>query len=169
MPLSWVDAAEESSPSSQPTHADVVVLGDGVLGLSIAFALVDSRVERIVASALHQAEETLFARVSSRLPAETVLRLEALIAAGGNDDCQELEGAGGDGLSVLALIRADPGNVSLESMLTEIDKLLAVRSVGLPDGLFADVAPKVLAGGRGPRPRCPRRRICARTQTRPRR
>ena len=41
-----------------------------------------------------------------------------------------------------------PGNVSLESMLTEIDKLRAVRAVGLPPALFADVAPKVVAGWR---------------------
>ncbi len=46
---------------------------------------------------------------------------------------------------MLVLIKADPGNVSLESMLTEIDKLLAVRAVDLPAQLFADVAPKVLA------------------------
>jgi hypothetical protein len=37
-------------------------------------------------------------------------------------------------------------------MLTEIDKLLAVHAIGLPPDLFADVAPKVVAGwqaGRG--------------------
>ncbi|MFF4645878.1 hypothetical protein [Streptomyces sp. NPDC001389] len=33
-------------------------------------------------------------------------------------------------------------------MLTEIDKLLAVRAIGLPADLFADVAPKVVAGWR---------------------
>jgi glycine/D-amino acid oxidase-like deaminating enzyme len=49
MPLSWADAADESSPASQPTHADVVVLGDGVLGLSIAFALADSPQRPVVA------------------------------------------------------------------------------------------------------------------------
>ncbi|MGH3289322.1 MAG: hypothetical protein ACRDPD_32375 [Streptosporangiaceae bacterium] len=41
-----------------------------------------------------------------------------------------------------------PGNVSLESMLAEIRKLTAIRAVGLPPGLFADVAPKVVAGWR---------------------
>jgi hypothetical protein len=41
-----------------------------------------------------------------------------------------------------------PGNVSLESMLTEIKKLRAVRAIDLPATLFADVAPKVLAGWR---------------------
>ncbi len=33
-------------------------------------------------------------------------------------------------------------------LLTEVGKLTAVRAVGLPAGLFAGVAPKVLAGWR---------------------
>lgn len=45
---------------------------------------------------------------------------------------------------MLALIKAAIGNVSLSSMLTEVSRLEAVRAVGLPVGLFADVAPKVL-------------------------
>lgn len=44
-------------------------------------------------------------------------------------------------------IREAPGNVSLETMLTKIDKLLAVRAIGLPWDLFSDVAPKVPAAG----------------------
>ena len=50
--------------------------------------------------------------------------------------------------SVLALIKSVPGNVSLESMLTEIGKLDAVRAAGLPDGVFAGIAPKVVAAWR---------------------
>jgi hypothetical protein len=38
-----------------------------------------------------------------------------------------------------------PGNISLESMLREIDGLTAIRAIGLPADLFADGAPKVLA------------------------
>jgi len=34
-------------------------------------------------------------------------------------------------------------------MLVEIDKLVAVRAIGLPAGLFGDVAPKVVAAWRG--------------------
>lgn len=49
---------------------------------------------------------------------------------------------------MLGLIKASPGNVSLESMMIEIGKLLAARAIGLPDGLFADVAPKVIDGWR---------------------
>jgi hypothetical protein len=33
-------------------------------------------------------------------------------------------------------------------MLAEIEKLKAVRAIGLPAGLFADVAPRVRAGSR---------------------
>ena len=53
---------------------------------------------------------------------------------------------------VLATIKTDPGNVSLDSLLEEIAKLKAVRAVGLPGGLFADVGTggHCLAGpGRG--------------------
>jgi hypothetical protein len=40
------------------------------------------------------------------------------------------------GLSKLASIKSEPGTVSVDSMLTEIDKLLAVRGIGLPVDLF---------------------------------
>ena len=42
------------------------------------------------------------------------------------------------------MIKAAPGPVSLASMLTEIDKLTAIGSFSLPEGLFRDVAPRVL-------------------------
>ena len=107
-----------------------------------------TRVERILASALYQGEETLFAGVTSRLPPEVPTRLVTLIVAGGDGEDDEGRAGIGGGPSVLALIKTDPGNVSLESMLTEIDKLLAVRAVGVPAEVFADVAPRVLAGWR---------------------
>jgi len=49
---------------------------------------------------------------------------------------------------VLGVIKTDPGRVSLATMLSEIDKLRATRAVGLPPGLFTDVAPKVLTAWR---------------------
>jgi len=51
-------------------------------------------------------------------------------------------------MSVFAAIRADPGGLSLNTMLAEVEKLLAVRAIGLPAGMFADVAPKILAAWR---------------------
>src|SRR5262249_28450696 len=98
-------------------------------------------VDRIVRSALRTAEKTLCTRIAGRLEAGTVARLEALIAP----DVDEADAAGADALS---LIKSMPGNVSLETMLTEIRKLRTVRAVGLPAGLFADVAPKVVAAWR---------------------
>lgn len=111
-----------------------------------------ARVLRMVRSALTAAEESWFARIEERCGPQVCARLLGLVT----DDNQD----GGDGRraglgsdedeagSMLSLIKAMPGNVSLESMLTEIRKLTAIRAVGLPPGLFADVAPKVLAGWR---------------------
>ena len=51
-------------------------------------------------------------------------------------------------MDVFAAIRDEPGNVSVKTIGQEAFKLGAIRAVGLPDDLFADVAPKVLAGWR---------------------
>ncbi|GGO99123.1 putative transposase [Wenjunlia tyrosinilytica] len=108
------------------------------------------RCDRIVAAALRAAEESLTSLISSRLTAESIERLVALVAAGTDqdDDPQPGGAEGGDALPVLGKIKEAPGNVSLETMLTEIDKVLAVRAIGLPPDLFIDVAPKVVAGWR---------------------
>jgi hypothetical protein len=102
------------------------------------------RIERIVRSALRQAEVTLTGRIAGRLPAGTTARLEALVGVDVDPDDADADGVE----DVLALVKSVPGNVSLESMLVEIRKLRAVRAIELPSGLFADVAPKVLAGWR---------------------
>src|SRR5664280_1785306 len=83
-------------------------------------------------------------------------RLAALVEAAGEDgdDVEDegqvdpSEGGDGTGVDVFAAIRRDPGNVSLKTITTEVFKLEAIRAVGLPEGLFADIAPKVLAGWR---------------------
>ncbi len=92
------------------------------------------RIDRIVRLALHQGEQALTDRLAARLPADVATRLRALVAVEVPDDETSEESV--------------PGNVSLESMLTEIRKLRAVRAIGLPGDLFADVAPRVLAGWR---------------------
>ena len=98
------------------------------------------RVSEITRSALHRAEQTLLGLIAARVDAATIERLEALIAVSDDDD--------DDGEDVLALIKAAPGNVSLDTMLVEISKLEAIRAIGLPVDLFADVAPTVVAGWR---------------------
>jgi TnpA family transposase len=102
---------------------------------------VAGRIDRIVRSALHQAEQTLTLRVVHRLPADVAGRLRALVAVERADEDAEAE-------SVLTLIKSAPGNVGLNSMLTEIRKLRAVRAVGLPAELFAGVAPRAIAAWR---------------------
>ena len=71
------------------------------------------------------------------------LDASARLAAAVDDD-----DADGGEPSALALIKSVSGNVSLESMLTEISKLDAARAVGLPDGLFSGIAPKVVTAWR---------------------
>jgi TnpA family transposase len=100
------------------------------------------RCDRIVRSALHQAEQVLTVRVTARLGPGASARLATLAGAGPDDDTENGEP------SVLSLIKSVPGNVSLESMLTEIGKLDAVRAVGLPDGVFDGIAPKVVTAWR---------------------
>ncbi len=102
------------------------------------------RVDRIVRSAISRGEDVLFDRVASRLVEPQRQRLLALIEPVGDQD-GEIE----DGVGVLASIRSDPGNVSLNTMLTEIAKLEAVRAVGVSADVFADVAPKIISDWRG--------------------
>jgi hypothetical protein len=105
------------------------------------------RVTRIVRSALHSAEEAWFTVIAGRCGPQVTARLLALIAPdAGADPAVEVDEE--DAGSVLALVKSVPGNVSLESMLAEIRKLTAIRAAGLPPGLFADVAPKVVAAWR---------------------
>jgi len=92
-----------------------------------------------VRSGLHQAEKILARRICGRLPARVRARLLALAGTADGDEGEADPGP-------LPLIKASAGNVSLASMLTEISRLESVRAVGLPAGLFADVAPKVVAG-----------------------
>ena len=107
-----------------------------------------ARITRMVRSALHNAEERWFDTIAARCGLAASARIVALIG-GDADPTAEDAGENADPDSVLALIKSVPGNVSLESMLTEIRKLTAIRAVGLPPGLFADAAPKVMSGWRG--------------------
>jgi len=101
------------------------------------------RVLRMVRSALRTAEQSWALRISERLdPTVTARLLNLLVADSDEDDPGTLAE------SVLGLIKSAPGNVSLDSMMVEIAKLEAVRAVGLPADLFADVVPKVLDGWR---------------------
>ena len=101
----------------------------------------EGRIDRIVRGAVHGAQTALCERIVARLSAEAIARIEQLLAVEDDDGDDQAR-------DVLALVKAAPGNVSLETMLTEIEKLEAVRAVGLPAGLLLDVTPRVLEGWR---------------------
>lgn len=96
------------------------------------------RVDRIIGSARASFEKQFCERVVSRLGQDCAARLEVLVT-------DEPE-AGGRGL--LAELKADPGQVGLETLLREIGKLAAVRAIGLPAGLFSDASEKLVESWR---------------------
>jgi TnpA family transposase len=100
----------------------------------------DGRVQRLVRSALHRGEASVAAQVADRLPDDVRGRLDDLIA--GSDESYE---SGDDDIdSAWSVVLAEPGDVSLNSMLVEIDKLNAVRHVGVAAGVLDDVAPSMI-------------------------
>ena len=101
-----------------------------------------TRLERAVSSALHQAETAMRLRVAGRIDPAAADRVLALVA-GAADDPDDVDGA-----DMLAAIKADPGNISLNTLRAEVGKLTAIRAVRLPDGLFADVAAAMVAAWR---------------------
>ena len=116
------------------------------------------RIRRIIGTALRQAEQALTARIASRVPAEAAAGMLALIARAADPGDEEDAGPGEagtlfgapevTGVDVFAAIRDEPGNVSVKTIGQEAFKLSAIRAVGLPGDMFADVAPKVLASWR---------------------
>ena len=105
-----------------------------------------ARIERVVRSALRAGEEALSARVTSRLSEDARQRIAVLLAVSDDDAVGAADGEGDR--AALGLIKEAPGSVSLDTMLSEIDKLLAVRVIGVGSGVFADIAPSVVAGWR---------------------
>jgi TnpA family transposase len=94
------------------------------------------QVDRYVRSALFQGARLLAGRITGRLTGQGIARIRALVSAGGGADDGDPD--------LLRTIKSAPGPVSLASMLTETVKLAAIGSFELPEGLFRDVAPRVL-------------------------
>ena len=72
--------------------------------------------------------------------------MTALVAGAGDEEDDEASGE--DGRALFVQIRDDPGNVSLNTVREEVAKLAAIRAVGLPSGVSAGIAPKVVASWR---------------------
>jgi hypothetical protein len=127
------------------------------------------RLNRLIHSALHTYEERFFAAISDRLLINTKQRLQQLLQAGSaGQGALSVEAANAanaanvnyaDGVdsankdvdadrAFWLEMRRDPGRASLESALHEIAKLQRLRQLEMPSDLFADLAPKILAGYR---------------------
>ncbi len=92
-------------------------------------------------------------QVADRLSPGAIARLEELVAVAGDDDA-----SAGGGSAFLAELKADPGKLSLETLLKEISKLEGVRAMGLPKDLFDGWSDKFVGGWRAPGGRsCTRR------------
>jgi hypothetical protein len=98
------------------------------------------RVDQIIDSARAVFEQRFCDRTLSRLDQACAEALERLVADNGAESVS--------GPAVLAELKADPGQVGLETLLREVDKLAAVRALGLPAQLFTDVSEKLVEAWR---------------------
>ena len=92
------------------------------------------QLDRIAVSAMTTFEQNFCAQTVLRLAPDSRARLETMVNADG-----------GTPVGLLAQIKADPGRVSLETLLGEVDKLTQVKALGLPASLFAGVSERVVA------------------------
>jgi hypothetical protein len=78
----------------------------------------------------------------ARLSEKAVAKLEDLVTEVGGD------GVLGGARGLLAELKADPGQLGLETLLREIEKLEQIRATGLPTELFTDASEKLVAAWR---------------------
>ncbi|MFZ0255073.1 MAG: Tn3 family transposase, partial [Gammaproteobacteria bacterium] len=102
-----------------------------------------ARLDRLIRSAQHAFDKQFCATVHGRVSPATREQLEAVLAI---DDETDAAGASVSipGRTLLQALRADPGPVTLDTLLQEIEKLNRLRSLNLPPGLFVGVSAKVL-------------------------
>ena len=102
------------------------------------------RVARIVRGAVRAYEDRLHATLHARLPPEVRERLDALLQpppAGTEADREDDPAAAAGARALLNFVRGDPGRAGVASVARGLERLEAIRAVGLPANLFADVLP----------------------------
>jgi len=93
------------------------------------------RASRIIGAARTAFEATFCDKTVARLDPGCIEQLEALVDAG-------------QGQGLLAELKADPGQVGLETLLREVDKLAAVHTIGIPPDLFTDASERLVTAWR---------------------
>lgn len=102
-----------------------------------------ARLDRLIRSAQHAFDQRFCATIHGRLSSATCEQLEALLRTDEDSDTAG-EAAAIAGRTPLQALRADPGPVTLETLLQEIEKLNRLRALHVPPGLFAGISAKVL-------------------------
>ncbi|QIZ39907.1 Tn3 family transposase [Saccharopolyspora sp. ASAGF58] len=92
----------------------------------------EGQVERLVGSALRRHEESFAAETTAKLGPSVCKRLAGLV----------------DEEGLLAELKADPGALGLDTLLSEIGKLGTVNALGLPDDLFAETSSRLVGAWR---------------------
>lgn len=105
------------------------------------------RIERILGAAQATFEQRFCQQTEARLSAKTITRLDALVATEEESTTPDAQSSGA-GRSFLVELKADPGQLGLETLVNEIDKLERVRALGLPADLFTGVSEKLVAAWR---------------------
>ena len=105
----------------------------------------ETRLDALVRSAIKLRETRFVLNTAAALSVETRVALNALIVTDGGaseDDVQPVLFAA---CSELAALKDDAGAVRVATVLEELEKLRQLRALGLPQGLFDGVPPKMIA------------------------
>jgi Domain of unknown function (DUF4158) len=112
----------------------------------------NDRIERLIRSACHTYEQTLFAETLHKLPQMTRERFDALLArslTAAETDIGENEEEGESAAVYTEIglhdLKTNPGPVGLESVMREVAKLRLFDHFALPTDLFSTLSPKVLS------------------------
>lgn len=92
----------------------------------------EGQIERVISSALNRHEAAFAAGIVRELGPEACARLRVLLTSEG----------------LLAEVKSDPGRLGLDTLLSEIAKLEAVRKLKLPENLFGDKSDRLVAAWR---------------------
>ncbi len=98
------------------------------------------RVDRIVRGAVRAHEERFYNETYARLSTLSRTRLDAILRPPEEDGDDEEAST----RAVINTLRSDPGRIGVKSIRAEMEKLAVIRSLELPDDLFAHARPHEL-------------------------
>lgn len=103
------------------------------------------RINRLIRSALRTYEKDFFSGTLQKFSRETKIQIDILLDVVDSNDATETIAPPDSSLNVtFSDLKADPGRVGLESLLSEVAKLLCLRQLALPPNVFESISPKFL-------------------------